>query len=136
MNGVRGREIHLPYYEPTDLADPSFFNTASDDSNPANGRYYVTPNNLPWAINISGYYEYPQEKVNILNTHLKFREWAESGGQLFADWFLDRPGYRAENNIYPEPNNDNGGVVNPGGIGKQEIKNLEKGNIQLNETVK
>lgn len=136
VNGVRGREIHLPYYEPTDLADPSFFNTASDDSNPANGRYYVTPNNLPWAINISGYYEYPQEKVNILNTHLKFREWAESGGQLFADWFLDRPGYRAENNIYPEPNNDNGGVVNPGGIGKQEIKNLEKGNIQLNETVK
>jgi LruC domain-containing protein len=118
VNGVRGREIHLPYYEPTDLADPTYFKTSSDDSDLNSGRTYVSPNNLPWAINISGYYDYPQEKINILNTHLKFREWAESGGQLFPDWFLNRPGYRAENNIYPEP----AGVGPNGsnGVGKQQ----------------
>ena len=38
----RGKEVHLPNYEPTDKADPQYFGTLDDDSNPATGKYYKT----------------------------------------------------------------------------------------------
>jgi LruC domain-containing protein len=55
---------------------------------------------LPWAINIVERFDYPIEKVEILNAHLKFAEWAESGGQLYPDWYKDLSGYRDMTKIY------------------------------------
>jgi len=52
VNQDRTVEIHLPNLAPTDLADVSLFGTYRDNSNPANGRYYKTENNLPWAIKL------------------------------------------------------------------------------------
>jgi len=96
----RGIEVHLPNYPPTSLADPTFFGTIDDNSNPATGRYYKTVNNLPWAINIYESFAYPLEKVDITTAHLKFVPWATSDGQAFPDWFQDKPGYRNNANIY------------------------------------
>lgn len=93
-NGDRGFEIHLPDMPPTDLADPAIFNTFNDDSNPNTGRYYKTENNLPWGINIVYEFVYPLEKQEITKGYLKFAEWAESGGSEYANWYLDKPGYR------------------------------------------
>lgn len=100
VNQDRGKEVHLPDYPPTDLIDEGYFGTINDDSNPAEGRYYKTVNNLPWAIHIPESFEHPIEKQDIIGAYLKFAEWAESDGVLYPDWYQDEPGYRNENLIY------------------------------------
>ncbi|MCD6112527.1 MAG: LruC domain-containing protein [Bacteroidales bacterium] len=99
----RGMEVHLPDYPPTDLIDESYFGTEEDDSNVATGKYYKTENNLPWAINIYESFDYPKEKVDIINTYNHFVEWAESNGSSYSDWYKDKSGYRNANNIYQIP---------------------------------
>jgi len=96
----RGREVHLPGFPPTSLADNSLFGTLDDASNVAQGRTYVTDTNLPWAINTYQRFEYPIEKEDIIRVHLKFVEWAISGGELFPDWYKDLPGFRNRALIY------------------------------------
>ncbi len=103
VNQVRGVEVHLPDYPPTDLADPALLATYDDNSNPAEGRYYKTDNNLPWAINIYETFDYPIEKQEILWAHLKFAEWATSGGVLFPNWYQNINGFRNESLIYTAP---------------------------------
>lgn len=95
----RDVEIHLPDHAPTTLANTSLFNTFHDSSDPAQGRYYKTHTNLMWAINIPIEFVWPKEKVEILNGYLKFREWAESGGSSYPDWYVDKVGYRDESNL-------------------------------------
>ena len=93
-NGDVNVEVHLPDMAPTALADQSLFGTEDDDSNPATGRYYKTDKNLPWAINIVYRFKWMKEKQEIIKGYLHFADWAESGGQQFADWYKDLPGYR------------------------------------------
>jgi len=100
VDGQRGVEVHLPDKPPTSLADLSLLGTGHDNSIPSQNRFYKTQNNLPWAINIIERFEYPVEKAEILDGYLKFAEWAESGGQLYSDWFRDNPGYRNKAKIY------------------------------------
>ena len=100
VNKERGHEVHLPNYPATDLVDPAWFGMWEDDSDPATGRTYKTLNNLPWAIDIPSEFVWPLEKVDITFAYLKFKEWAESGGQLFPDWYVNNQGYRNENQLY------------------------------------
>jgi LruC domain-containing protein len=100
VNQDRGVEVHLPDMVPTDLVNPAFFGTLDDDSNPTSNRYYKTVNNLPWAINIYEQFDYPIEKIEVVNTYYHFAEWAQSGGSVYNDWYKDLPGYRNEVNIY------------------------------------
>ena len=102
-DGQRGVEIHLIDHLPTDLADTDLFGQNSDNSDPANGKYYRTKTNLPWGLNIIEHFDYPVEKVEITSTYLKFAEWAESNGQVSYDWFKDKAGYRNNENIYHVP---------------------------------
>lgn len=99
-NQQRGYEIHLPGQENTALANVLLFGTSQDDSNPGNDKYYQTSNNLPWAIHLPVNFDYPIESASIENAHLKFVNWAESGGNLFTDWYLDNTGYRNSQYIY------------------------------------
>ncbi|MDP3462992.1 MAG: LruC domain-containing protein [Bacteroidales bacterium] len=99
----RGKEVHLLDFQPTALADPQYFGIWEDRSIPASGEYYKTDANLPWAIEIPVSFSYPKETIDILATHLKFAEWAVSGGTLYQDWYLDLPGYRNASNIYQVP---------------------------------
>lgn len=103
VNKVRSHEVHLPYYPPTELADVGLFGIEDDHSDPTSGRYYVTENNLPWAINIYESFDYPNEKQDIIQAHLKFSEWATSGGNLFSDWYKNLTGYRNNELIYQVP---------------------------------
>jgi len=98
VDQVRGREVHLPDYQPTSLANPAYFGTEHDDSNPSAGRYYKTMNNLPWGINLTTEFDYPVEKAVIIQAYLRFADWAESSGSLYSDWYLNLDGYR--NNAY------------------------------------
>jgi LruC domain-containing protein len=103
VNKERGHEVHLPNYPATDLVDPVWFGMWEDDSDPAIGRTYKTLNNLPWAIEIPSEFEWPKEKVDITQAYLKFGAWAESGGQLFPDWYRNLQGYRNDELIYEVP---------------------------------
>lgn len=100
VNQVRGREVHLPNYPPTNLASSSFFGTFNDDSDAGSDRYYKSENNLPWAINIPEVFDYPYEKRVIVSAYLKFAEWAENSGSVFDDWYKDKTGYRNSTFIY------------------------------------
>ena len=100
INGERGREVHLADFSPTSLAIMSLLTTGNDDSNVAAGRYYKNTTNLPWAINVIQDFEYPKEKSPIISGYLKFASWAESGGSVFQDWYINKPEYR--NNTYIE----------------------------------
>lgn len=100
INQNRSREVHLADFEPTDLADTDVFGTFNDNSDPAIGRYYKSDLGLPWAINIPVVFDYPYEQKEVVRAYLKFAEWAESSGQLYPDWYLDKAGYRDDTLIY------------------------------------
>lgn len=99
-NGERGKEIHLADHQPTTLAEPSYFGTFEDNTIPAQGIYYKTKNNLPWAIEFPVAFDYAIEKHEISTAHLKFLGWAGSSGANYSDWYLDLPGYRNAANVY------------------------------------
>jgi LruC domain-containing protein len=100
VNQVRSHEVHLPNYAPTSLMNMNLFGTSADRSVPANGKYYVTSNNIPWAIHIPEAFAWPKEKVDILKVYNHFEDWAESNGLEYADWYKNLSGYRATENIY------------------------------------
>ncbi len=100
VNKERGKEVHLPFFKPTTLADYSLLGTGQDNSNISQNRYYLSENNIPWAINIPYKFSYPLEKEEITGAHLKFGEWAESNGTVFQDWYMDNSGYRNNSKIY------------------------------------
>ncbi|WP_345953177.1 LruC domain-containing protein [Mucilaginibacter sp. PAMB04168] len=100
-NGRRGYEIHLPGFAPTDKATTSLFGTDDDASAPASGKYYLSKENYPWAINFVGEYKYPVELQPVTGAYLHFAEWAQSGGTLFPDWYSSvLAGFRDNSKIY------------------------------------
>ena len=100
VNQTRGREVHLPNYEPTDLASSSYFGTEDDNSNPSQNRYYRNSNNLPWAMHIPTSFDYPLEQTSILQGHLVFDTWVLSDGFSYMDWYLNKPQYRNTSKLY------------------------------------
>lgn len=100
VNMERGKEVHLPDYAPTSLADMNLFGTSNDYSIPAEKRYYKTITNAPWALNFYESFDYPIEKGTILNAYLHFAEWVQSGGTLYPDWYKNLSGYRNTDYIY------------------------------------
>lgn len=98
---VRGREIHLPNYQPTEMVDVSYFGTGDDDTNPSISKYYKSVNNLPWALDITGKFNYPSEKNDISQAYLKFIDWVLSNGNSYQDWWSNlNSGYRNSVLIY------------------------------------
>ncbi len=100
INGDRRREVHLPHYLPTDLAVTTVFGMIDDASVPAEGIYYVTLQNHPWVLNVPYEIPYTRELLQIDTGFLKFVDWVVSGGASYADWYLDKPGYRNSSALY------------------------------------
>jgi LruC domain-containing protein len=98
--GPRGREIHLPNYEPSDLFDTSYFGQSNDDSSPAEGRYFISTKNLPSAINIAEKFDWVTESQDITKAYNAFADWAQNGGTLYQDWYKNEIGYRNISLIY------------------------------------
>ena len=83
----RGIEVHLPNQAPTDLANIDLFGTQDDDSLPSSGRYYITVDNFPWALNITSRWKHPFERVDITVAYPQIKPWAESSGSNNQSWF-------------------------------------------------
>nr|NQU88976.1 DUF4842 domain-containing protein [Bacteroidota bacterium] len=96
----RGVEIHLADRMPTDKMEMSLLGTGQDASDPGNGIYYKTATGLPWGIMFMEPFEWPIERIEITEAFHHFVEWAESGGQLYQDWYKDEPGYRDNSKIW------------------------------------
>lgn len=101
VDQTRGREVHLPDFVPTTLANSSLFGTHNDDSDPQSGRYYKTDLNLPWGLHLSGpvSFRYPVEYAEILDAYLDFAGWAQSSGAANANWYTEQ-GRTNGGNIY------------------------------------
>jgi len=87
-NTGRGREVHLPNYPPTELADSRLLGSSNDKSDPSKNRYYVSDDAMPFAILIPGNFVFPTESVNIGDYYPKFLPWAKSLGVDYPDWYL------------------------------------------------
>jgi LruC domain-containing protein len=96
----RGREVHLPSYLPTDLVDTEYFGTNNDNTDVAQGRYYQSKTDLPWAINLPVSFDYPIENSDVRDGHLMFSPWNLSSGFSYMDWYEDKSGYRNLNRLY------------------------------------
>lgn len=99
----RGREVHLSGMEPTSLVNTGLFGTADDDTRPAENRFYKSNAGLNWGIHIPRSIPYPREGVDMTEAFLQFRSWAESGGAVSTDWYLDESGHRDISNLYIAP---------------------------------
>ena len=84
----RGQEIHLVDHPPTAKANPSLFGTEDDRSNPAEGRYYRTADNLPWALDVPETWRHPAEWNDVTNAYSTFATWTSSGGVTAANWYV------------------------------------------------
>jgi len=100
VNQDRGKEIHMKDHPPTQLANPVYFGSLNDASNPATGYYYRSATGLPWGLELPVDFAYPVEKTDIVQTYMHFAEWAQSSGSMYPDWYMDKPGYRKTTNIY------------------------------------
>ena len=101
VNEVRSHEIHLSGYAPTPLMNMSLFGTGGDASTP--GNWYKSVDNLPWGVNIPQLWDYPIEHAEITKPYQKFKDWAQSNGSSYTDWFADHDGYRNNEFIYQAP---------------------------------
>ncbi|NQZ77995.1 MAG: DUF4842 domain-containing protein, partial [Ekhidna sp.] len=100
INNTRGRECHLKGMEPTAKADLSLYGSYDDDTSPEANRYYVSDNNVPFAINIAHQFRYPAEGERIDRAYNHFLNWGQSNGTVFNDWYSDASGYRNLSRIY------------------------------------
>lgn len=103
LNTVRAKEVHLPGYPPTHKADPAYFGMHDDSTNPSLGRYYLSKKNLPYVVHIPVRWDYPVERTQITRAYLRFKNWAQSSGSVYPDWYLNNPGNTDPAFIYPRP---------------------------------
>lgn len=96
----RGKEIHLPNRTPSEMVNAKYFGMYQDDSNPSDGRFYKTKDELPWALNVTQSIPYTMEKIDFTEGYLNFSPWATSGGANNADWYLDREKNRDNSKLY------------------------------------
>jgi LruC domain-containing protein len=100
VNQERGKEIHLKDQSPSELVNQIYFGINDDASVPSQSKYYRSKTGLCWAIEIPIDWSYPQETIDIVQTHLHFADWAQSNGTTYQDWYVLQPGYQNVNNLY------------------------------------
>ncbi|RYE50131.1 MAG: LruC domain-containing protein, partial [Sphingobacteriales bacterium] len=101
VNQVRGTEIHLPNTSATDKALSALFGTGDDNSILSTGRFYLSKENLPWALSFTDAFSYPTEGKPITEAYLHFNDWVKSGGASYKDWYINTSaGYRFNLGIF------------------------------------
>ena len=101
VNNDRGREIHFAGKPASDLVDPSYFGTGSDNSDPNDvTTMYKGNGNRPWAMEIYSETSHTEEKVDFTKAYLHFSNWALSSGGSYNDWYRDESGYRGSDSKF------------------------------------
>jgi len=84
IGGLR-TETHLINHAPTALHEQSF-GTDDDASDAANGKYYLTAEGLPWAVEVNGAVGHTLEQTDFAEAYPNIVSWALSGGTTDQDW--------------------------------------------------
>jgi len=92
----RDIEIHLPYYDVTNLGSETY---EIDGLNRDPNGDFVSNTGFPWAISLTHDFKVPLETVSITAAYNFFNDWATSGGDQNKDWYKDNPGNRNEEYI-------------------------------------
>ena len=99
---VRHREIHLPNMKRTSLGliTPS---EANQNSNDDPFGIYISEDGYPWGLSIiedklndTNYFKIPKDRSNISKAYTNFKNWAETGGSEYKNWYTNKLGYRNE----------------------------------------
>ncbi|WP_394202569.1 LruC domain-containing protein [Marinagarivorans algicola] len=88
----RSYEIHLADHPPTEAFDVNFWGLQEDTSSAEEGRYYRTKNNLPWAMEMSSDWQWPKERIDLLQAYPSFAEFVTSSGQKKNNWYAINEG--------------------------------------------
>jgi LruC domain-containing protein len=94
----RAYEIHLPDKAPTEAFRADFFGRRDDRSEPQNGRYFVSENGMPWAINVGVEMQYSLEYMDVIYAYPLFSSFIANEGLVDADWYI--PENANTNNIF------------------------------------
>ena len=84
----RSLEIHLKNQSPTEQMNSQFWGLADDVSTPAEQRYFLNSNGLPWAVLIPANWKHPYERVDVSQAYPLFIDYAQSNGSQAQDWYL------------------------------------------------
>ncbi len=87
IDGEEGREVHMAGKHPTGKVNRTYFGSSDDDTNIQNGKIYLNKKNLPWALMVPEIWEYPSEKVNIIEAYPDFSEFAQKNADF--PWFSE-----------------------------------------------
>lgn len=88
----RGKELHLPNYTPTKRADSSYFGKGNDLTDEAQQMYYISKDNMPYAIHIPNIKDFDcsGEGIRIDDNYPGFKNWVKSNGSENTDWYLHK----------------------------------------------
>jgi len=78
-------ETHLIDHAPTALHTLGF-GLDDDDSKAEEGRYYITEQGLPWAVEINGRVSHAIELIDFAEAYPNIIDWALSAGTTNQDW--------------------------------------------------
>jgi LruC domain-containing protein len=84
----RAYEIHLADKAPTEAFRTDFFGRRDDRSEPQNGRYFVSANGMPWAINVGVELQYSLEYMDLIYAYPLFSSFIANQGLVDADWYI------------------------------------------------
>ena len=84
----REYEIHLADKAPTEAFRTDFFGRRDDRSEPQNGRYFVSANGMPWAINVGVELQYSLEYMDLIYAYPLFSSFIANQGLVDADWYI------------------------------------------------
>ena len=88
----RGKELHLPNYVPTKRADSSHFGKGNDLTDESQQMYYISKDNMPYAINLPNIKDFDcsNEGIRIDEIYPNFTNWVKSNGNENTDWYLHK----------------------------------------------
>ncbi len=86
----RSYEVHLKNQAPTEAFDYGLFaEVGQDASNASAGKYFLTENGMPWALEVGTEWRYPYEYVELAAAYPDFPDFATSSGEKNQDWYLE-----------------------------------------------
>ncbi|WP_039986068.1 LruC domain-containing protein [Vibrio owensii] len=78
-------QTHFKTFSGTGDMNNTLFNLHDDDT--GGSEYFLTSNNMPWAINIRDEWDHPTENTDISHAYTGFPTWVTSSGETDTSWY-------------------------------------------------
>lgn len=83
-------EVHFPGHKPSRRASIRKFGTLEDDTDNSSDKYYLTDDNMPWAMLIPTPWHHTKERVDLSNGYPDILNWASSKGKKNKNWYKSK----------------------------------------------